>query len=205
MFIHGLFMNGWEMSYLRRRFQHAGFSAEQFRYSTTRASTQSIISSLNCLIQSLDSRKFHFVCHSMGGLIARHYLAAFGSENCLSIVTIGTPHRGSDVARRLYQFKAGRWVLGTSVQHGLVTSLPEWKGEVPLCSIAGSRGLGLGKLISPMPSENDGTVSVDETKISKMDAHYRFTGSHMGLLFSKTVADQCLDFVKSHSAGTKFG
>lgn len=40
--------------------------------------------------------KLVFFCHSMGGLIARHYLEVRGgAEHTRGLITVGTPHRGS--------------------------------------------------------------------------------------------------------------
>jgi pimeloyl-ACP methyl ester carboxylesterase len=40
--------------------------------------------------------RFVFVCHSMGGLVARWFLEALGGkEHTRRLITIGTPHRGS--------------------------------------------------------------------------------------------------------------
>jgi hypothetical protein len=40
-----------------------------------------------------------FVCHSMGGLVARHYVECLGGhETTRRLITLGTPHRGSVAA-----------------------------------------------------------------------------------------------------------
>jgi len=40
--------------------------------------------------------KFIFICHSMGGLVARYFLEALGGRELTSkLITIGTPYRGS--------------------------------------------------------------------------------------------------------------
>jgi pimeloyl-ACP methyl ester carboxylesterase len=40
--------------------------------------------------------KLVFYCHSMGGLVARHYLEVLGGgEHTKALVTVGTPHQGS--------------------------------------------------------------------------------------------------------------
>ncbi|ARF81988.1 lipase family alpha/beta hydrolase [Kitasatospora aureofaciens] len=48
-----------------------------------------------------DEPKVVFICHSMGGLIARYYLEYLhGRDLARSLVTIGTPHRGAAKAIR---------------------------------------------------------------------------------------------------------
>lgn len=39
------------------------------------------------------------LCHSMGGLAARAWLRAVGSERVAGVITLGTPHSGSTLAR----------------------------------------------------------------------------------------------------------
>ncbi len=45
------------------------------------------------------AQRIALVCHSMGGLTARAYIRACGSERVARLVTIATPHQGSIVAR----------------------------------------------------------------------------------------------------------
>ena len=39
------------------------------------------------------------VGHSMGGLVARAYLRRHGAQRVSALITLGTPHRGSELAR----------------------------------------------------------------------------------------------------------
>jgi triacylglycerol lipase len=49
--------------------------------------------------------KVHVIAHSMGGLDARHAISRLGlEERVLTLVTLGTPHRGSPVADRVHDF-----------------------------------------------------------------------------------------------------
>lgn len=45
------------------------------------------------------TERLFLVCHSMGGLAARAYLRRFGNARVAKLVTIGSPHHGSQLAR----------------------------------------------------------------------------------------------------------
>lgn len=45
------------------------------------------------------SAKVILVAHSMGGLAARAYLRKYGAHQIAKVITLGTPHRGTGVAR----------------------------------------------------------------------------------------------------------
>ncbi len=50
-------------------------------------------------IEALDAKRVNLIAHSMGGLDARYAIARLGlSERVASLVTIGTPHRGTPLA-----------------------------------------------------------------------------------------------------------
>jgi triacylglycerol esterase/lipase EstA (alpha/beta hydrolase family) len=52
------------------------------------------------------------ICHSMGGLVARHYLEVLGGyKDAKALITFGTPHRGS--------IDALAYLAGTSSCSGL--------------------------------------------------------------------------------------
>lgn len=43
-----------------------------------------------------ENAKLILICHSMGGLVARHFLEVLGGwPDCLALITFGTPYRGS--------------------------------------------------------------------------------------------------------------
>ncbi|WP_152629746.1 lipase family alpha/beta hydrolase [Haliangium ochraceum] len=51
-------------------------------------------------VRALDAERVHLIAHSMGGLDARYAIARLGlSDKVASLVTIGTPHRGTPLAR----------------------------------------------------------------------------------------------------------
>ncbi|MDQ6620105.1 MAG: alpha/beta fold hydrolase [Pseudomonadota bacterium] len=63
--------------------------------------------------------KIVIVGHSMGGLVARAYVRAYGSNRVTRLVTIGTPHRGSVVARGVPGACLGQMCPGSEWLQGL--------------------------------------------------------------------------------------
>lgn len=62
---------------------------------------------LEGISQRYGLRRFHIVGHSMGGLIGRHYIQHHGGASRVkSLVTLGTPHRGTPTAA------LGVWLMG---------------------------------------------------------------------------------------------
>ena len=54
---------------------------------------------LRALLARTGAPRAHLVCHSMGGLAARAYLRAHGPDAVARVVTLGTPHQGTVLAR----------------------------------------------------------------------------------------------------------
>ncbi len=54
---------------------------------------------LRALMARTGAPAAHLLCHSMGGLAARAYLRRFGPQAVARVVTLGTPHQGTVLAR----------------------------------------------------------------------------------------------------------
>jgi len=194
--IHGLFMNGWDMSLLRSRLKNAGYTTHQFSYSSTSTNIDLIVDDLWDFVKKIDAETIHYVAHSLGGLVIRHFLHSYPDVPPGRIVTLGSPHNGSDAARFLNQFDLTSMIMGESLNTGLLGNAPDWKNKRELGSIAGDVGLGMGKLFSGLEEPNDGTVSVKETILENSTDHIQLSVSHTGLLLSKRTADLILNFLK---------
>jgi hypothetical protein len=62
--------------------------------------------------------------------------------------------------------------------------------------IAGSMGVGLGRLFANLESDHDGTVLVEETYLPGAKDHIVLSISHTGMLFSTEVAEQTSWFLR---------
>ena len=199
IFIHGLFMNGTDMSLLRYRFKKNGYNTFQFSYKSTRYTPFQNAQKLSEFIELIQSKKIYFVCHSLGGIILRHYLSLYPSRNLGNVVMLGTPNQISIIAKTLTRWSLGRKLLGRSVENGLTGILPPWDSKQKLGIIAGYFPVG-SEILSPIiKNPNDGTVSIEETRLHGSEDHITLRCSHLGLLFSKKVFLQTKHFLENSS------
>lgn len=194
--VHGLWVNGLDMSLLKYRLQKKQHSVYQFSYHSVLHSPAENAEKLAEFVTGLEHTAIHFICHSLGGIVIRHYFAQQAGIKPGRVVTLGTPHQHSSAATQLSRFPPGSFLLGKSVEDGLTGDIPAWDGEHELGSIAGIMRLGLGLFVPGIPKPSDGTVSVDETRLENMADHIEVNASHFGMLMSETVVNQCEYFIQ---------
>jgi len=193
--IHGIWMNGWDMTLLRRRLRKAQFNVRQFSYPSVTRDLRANAQRLHEFLNTIDDEQIHMVAHSLGGLLIRRLLYEFPGQKPGRIVTLGTPHLGSFVARQLNKHFFGRLLFGKSLHYGLLGDVPPWNGDHEIGVIAGNRGWGVGRLVTRLPKPNDGTVVLEETPLPGMNDYRVFPVNHIGLMFSKPVAEQVVHFL----------
>ena len=194
-----------DMSLLRQRLSRQGFTPVQFCYNSTGDTPLAHAMALNAFTADLRAPGLHFVAHSLGGLILRHLFRRYPGQPPGRVVTLGTPHAVSSAARSLSRWLPGRFMLGRSVDGGLLGGVPPWGARRELGSLAGRTPLGLGMILPDIPAPNDGTVAVEETRLQGMTDHLILPVSHFGMLFSRRVAFQVGYFLRhgrfNHNAG----
>lgn len=195
--IHGLWMNGWDMGLLQYRFRRAGYATTRFKYDSTGYSPAENAGRLAILMNTLEAEHIHFICHSLGGLILRQYLARFPRARPGRTVMLGTPNNTSQAARIVASWPGGPRLLGKSTAQGLLGPLPAWPGGRALGVIAGALCLGAGMILTALPKPNDGAVAVAETRLAGMSDHITLPVSHAGLLLSKRVFRQTRHFIEN--------
>lgn len=195
--VHGIWMKGLEMSLLRRRLHRCGYHCEQFIYQSLFRSPRDNARRLDRFVQQIDYPVIHFVAHSLGGIVLSHMFELFPGQKPGKVVMLGTPLQGSAVARFVYNKPRLRWLLGRSRERGLLGDAPVWRGDRTLGMIAGSHGIGMGKLLMPggLKAPNDGTVQIDETRAEGVSQYLLVPYSHFGMLFSRNVARQICHFL----------
>ncbi len=138
----------------------------------------------------------HVIAHSLGGLITLETLATERDLPPGRIVFLGVPVRGSRAARAIAAWSLGPQILGALAVAELTRPRERrWTGPREIGLIAGSRSAGLGRLFANLPQPNDGTVSVDETRLPGATAEIILDVSHTGMLLSAPVANATTRFL----------
>ena len=197
--VHGLWMNGLEMSLLGRRLGACGFECHRFHYSSVGLTPARSAMELDRFLRRLGSGITHLVAHSLGGIVLLHLFDRFPRQQPGRLVMLGTPVCGSGVARRLARLGVLKKTLGRSTEAGLLGDVPCWSAERELGIIAGTQALGLGRVVGGLGQPSDGTVAVAETRLRGVTAHLLLPVSHSGLLFSGRTARATCRFLRTGS------
>jgi pimeloyl-ACP methyl ester carboxylesterase len=194
-------MNGLESFLLRDRLERSGFRASTFRYPSLHATLDEVTAALARRLRAFKG-PVHLVAHSLGGVVAIETLERESALPPGRVVLLGSPVQGSRAARSVAGWSFGLRLLGSLAFAELVRERDRrWGAQRELGLIAGSRSAGFGRLIADLPQPNDGTVAVDETLLPGAVAHRIHDTSHIGMLFSRTVADSTCYFLKHGSFG----
>lgn len=199
--LHGLWMTGLETGVLERRLRTQGFATHRFRYPTVRRSPREAAASLAHFVDGIGASRVHFVGHSLGGIVLMHHFQDRAPLPDSRVVLLGSPVRGSEVARYAANKPLARFLLGRSLDSGgLLDGLPEaWQWDASLGVVAGTRNtLGFGKVWAGINSPGDGTVSLEETHIEGAADRVELPVSHLAMLVNRGVAAQVSHFI-SHA------
>lgn len=107
LLVHGVVDNRSIFTVLRRGLHRRGFGRiTSFNYSPLSLDIRNVAVRLAEEVEQLcletGYERIHLIGHSMGGLVARHYVQCLGGdERVHTLVTLGTPHRGTLAARML--------------------------------------------------------------------------------------------------------
>jgi triacylglycerol lipase len=103
LLVHGYLSNRGLWWRLRRRLRASGFAVATVNLEPPFADIDLLAEQLHVRIEALiretGVERVALVAHSMGGLTARAYLRRHGGRRLTMLVTLGSPHHGSRIAR----------------------------------------------------------------------------------------------------------
>jgi len=177
--LHGLFRSRGSMQGLCRYLHDkGGYTVLNVGYPTTRADVGTHAARLAKILSRLDrAEEIHFVAHSLGNLVIRHYMAdqqkldksARTKAPIGRFVMLGPPNQGARLARTLGRNRIFETVAGDAGrQLSRDWASLEQKMIVPNCEfgiIAGGRGKATG--LNPLlEGDDDFVVSIAEARLA---------------------------------------
>lgn len=202
VFVPGIWMPAIEMAPLRRRLDSAhGLTGRCFGYRSVRDDLDANAERLAACIATAGTGTVHVVGHSLGGVLALYTLSTHPDLPPGRVVCLGSPLCGSRAAAALNRQAWTRRLLGrTIVTCVLERPASEWAagvtGRRDVGVIAGTRALGLGRVIAAFDDDNDGTVTVAETRLPGASDHLLLPVTHTAMVLSPEVARQTATFLK---------
>jgi triacylglycerol lipase len=105
LFVHGIVDNHSIFALMERTLRRRGFcDLSWFDYglltSDVRRAAGDLATAIGRLTEESGYERIHVIGHSLGGLIARYYVQRMdGHERVRTLITLGTPHAGTELAR----------------------------------------------------------------------------------------------------------
>ncbi len=205
--LHGIGRTSRSMAFMARALAKNGFAPLGITYPSRRHGIPTLSDYLE---KRLDDEgawqppgKVHFVTHSMGGLLVRHFLETrkvrLPVDSIGRVVMLGPPNGGSEVADQLHKLPPYKWFYGPAGQE-LTTDARSRNQALPYYEIgviAGSRGWPYFVANHMVPAPHDGRVSVAKTKLIGMKDHIALPATHSFIAWNPSVHRQTCHFLKT--------
>ena len=205
VFLHGISRSFRSLIKLQQAVDNAGFATRNIGYPSREKPLSALVDDIHPAIAPFTDDNegcTHFVCHSMGGLLARAYIARYRPARLGRVVMLGTPNGGSEIADKLRDWWLYRMYFGPAGQQ-LVTArdadtealLPAV--DYPVGIIAGNRSLDPIASNFMLPGADDGRVTVARTKLDGMADHVVIPASHAFMMKNKEAIAQTIAFLQT--------
>lgn len=202
--IHGIVRSSKSMQSLADALKSTPVTVVGFDYPSTRKSIAESAEYLQRVLSSLEGiDEIDVVVHSMGGLLLRTYLQQTGAQRdkrLRRMVMLGTPNHGARMANVVQKNVLFQWVYGPAGQQlveeseGFIARLPVPDFEFAIIVGAAGDETGWNPLI---PGDDDGTISVDCTRLAGASDFITFRSQHSFMMDDKPVIAATLRFLET--------
>ena len=195
--IHGLWMHGFVLLPHQHWLRSEGFAARRFSFPSWWGGLDDNVHLLSSFINETPGAVIHIVAHSLGGLVALKMLSHEPDDRIRRVVLLGTPYAGCHCGVTLAAQPVLKALVGRTFKDWFSRPRPALQTAVEIGVIAGTRPIGLGRMIPGLARPSDGVVAVDETRIAAANDSIELNVSHSGMLVSSNCTGQIASFLRS--------
>lgn len=202
--LHGLVRSSDSMDKIEQRLLAEGYQTVNYDYPSRDYTIEELANhNIPEALRRCDqpqTRKIHFVTHSLGGILVRYYLQQHTIENLGRVVMLSPPNQGSEAVDELADLPGFELLNGPAGEqlgtddNGLPAQLGPADFEVGIITGDHSVNLVLSQLI---PGEDDGKVSIKNARLEGMKDFLVVPHSHTFIMRSDAVIDQIIFFLKN--------